>query len=102
MTLREIYTYISSGELQKFCKYKNIVDINIRFKEHPIINSSYRHIYHLVYDDLLDKLRLQIASLYLINDIDSLFSDSYDIEITDHFDKVFHIKDFIKEETAEE
>ena len=102
MTLREIYDYIRNDELQKFCKYKSIADINIRLKEHPIINSSPRYIYHLVYDDLLDKLRLEMSRLYITNDIDSLFSDSYDIELTDHFDKVFYIKDLTKEETAEE
>ena len=98
MTLREIYTYISSGKLEKFCKYKSIADINIRLKEHPVINSSPRHIYYLTYDDLLRKLRFEIAKLYVINEIDSLFSDSYEIQLTDHFDKVFYIKDFTQEE----
>lgn len=98
MTLREIYTYISSGKLEKFCKYKSIADINIRLKEHPVINSSPRHIYYLTYDDLLDKLRFEIAKLYVINEIDSLFSDSYEIQLTDHFDKVFYIKDFTQED----
>lgn len=102
MTLREIYDYIQNGKLQKFCKYKSIADINIRFKEYSVINSSPRHIYHLVYDDVLDKLRLRMSALYIINDIDSLFSDSYDIELTDFFDKVFYIKDLTKEETVEE
>lgn len=98
MTLREIYTYISSGKLQKFCKYKLIDDINIRLKERTVINSSPRHIYHLVYDDLLDKLRLRMSTLYIINDIDTLFSDRYDIELIDHDDKVFYIKDFTQED----
>ena len=98
MTLREIYDYVRNGKLQKFCKYKSIADINIRIKKYPVINSSPRHIYHLVYDDLLDKLRLRMSTLYIINDIDGLFSDSYDIELTDHFDKVFYIKDFRQEE----
>ena len=98
MTLREIYTYISSGKLQKFCKYKNIADINIRLKEHPVINSSPRHIYHLTYDDLLMKLRLQISRLYIINDIDTLFSDNYAIQLIGFCDEVFYINDFIQEE----
>lgn len=98
MTLKEIYTYISSGKLEKFCKYKSIADINIRLKEHPVINSSPRHIYYLTYDDLLGKLRFEIAKLYVINEIDSLFSDSYEIQLTDHFDKIFYIKDFTQEE----
>ena len=98
MTLREIYTYISSGKLQKFCKYKLIDDINIRLKEQPVINSSPRHIYFLAYDALLEKLRLEMSRLYINNDIDSLFSDSYDIEITNYFDEVFYIKDSTKQE----
>ena len=98
MTLREIYTYISSGKLQKFCKYKLIDDINIRLKEQPVINSSPRHIYFLAYDALLEKLRLEMSRLYITNDIDSLFSDSYDIEITNYFDEVFYIKDSTKQE----
>lgn len=98
MTLREIYTYISSGKLQKFCKYKNIADINILLKEHPVINSSPRHIYHLTYDDLLMKLRLQISRLYIINDIDTLFSDNYAIQLIGFCDEVFYINDFIQEE----
>ena len=98
MTLREICTYISSGKLQKFCKYKSIADINIRLKEHPVINSSPRYIYHLTYDDLLNKLRLQIARLYVANDMVALFSDDYDIQLTDYFDEVFYIKDFTQEE----
>lgn len=102
MTLREIYDYIRNGELQKFCKYKSIVDINIRLNEHPVINSSPRHIYHLTYDDLLDKLRLEISRLYIINEIDSLFSGGYDIQLTSHFDEVFYIKDLTKQETTEE
>ena len=98
MTLREIYTYISSGKLQKFCKYKLIDDINIRLKERTVINSSPKYIYHLTYDDLLNKLRLEMSRLYITNDIDSLFSDSYDIEITNYFDEVFYIKDSTKQE----
>ena len=103
MTLREIYDYIRNGELQKFCNRKSLIsDINIRLKERTVINSSPRYIYHLVYDDLLDKLRLQIASLYLINDMGSLFSDNYEIQLITHFDEVFYIKDLTKEETVEE
>ena len=102
MTLREIYTYISSGKLEKFCKYKSIADINIRLKEHPIINSSPRYIYHLVYDNLLSKLRLEMSRLYITNDIDTLFSDRYDIQLTDLFDEVFYINDLPKQETDEE
>ena len=98
MTLREIYTYISSGKLQKFCKYKNVVDINIRLKVHPVINSSPKYLYHLTYDDLLSKLRLEIARLYVINEIDSLFSDNYEIQLITRFDEVFYIKDFRQEE----
>lgn len=102
MTLREIYDYIRNGELQKFCENKIISDINIRLKEHPVINSSPRHIYHLTYDDLLHKLRLEISRLYIINEIDSLFSGSYDIQLTSRFDEVFYIKDLTKQETTEE
>lgn len=98
MTLREIYTYISGGKLQKFCKYKLIDDINIRLKEHPIINSSPRYIYHLVYDNLLSKLRLEMSRLYITNDIDTLFSGSYEIQLIDRDGKVFYIKDFTQEE----
>lgn len=98
MTLREIYTYISSGKLQKFCKYKFIADINIRLKERTVINSSPRHIYYLAYDALLEKLRLEMSRLYINNDIDTLFSDRYDIQLTDFDDKVFYIKDFIQED----
>lgn len=98
MTLREIYKLILNGELDKFCKYKSIADINIRLKEHPVINSSPRNIYYLAYDDLLEKLTLQITRLYVANDIDALFSDSYDIQLTDYNDKVFYIKDLTKEE----
>lgn len=98
MTLREIYTYISSGKLQKFCKYKLIVDINIRLKERTVINSSPRYIYYLAYDALLEKLRFEIARLYFINEIDTLFSDRYDIQLTDHDDKVFYIKDITQED----
>ena len=98
MTLREIYTYISSGKLEKFCKYKFIADINIRLKERTVINSSPRHIYYLTYDDLLDKLRLQIAGLYVANDIDTLFSGSYEIQLIDRDGKVFYIKDFTQED----
>ena len=99
MTLREIYDYIRNGELQKFCDRKSpISDINIRLKEHTVINSSPRHIYFLAYDDLLDKLRLEMSRLYIANDMDSLFSDSYDIEITNYFDEVFYIKDSTKQE----
>lgn len=102
MTLREIYDYIQNGELQKFCKYKSIADINIRLKERTVISRSPRYIYHLVYDKLLAELRLRMSTLYIINDIDSLFSDSYDIEIIDLFDKVFYIKDLTKEEITKE
>ena len=98
MTLREIYTYISSGKLQKFCKYKFIADINIRLKEQPVINSSPRYIYHLVYDNLLSKLRLEMSRLYITNDIDTLFSGSYEIQLIDRDGKVFYIKDFTQEE----
>lgn len=98
MTLREIYTYISSGKLKKFCKYKNITDINIRLKEHPVINSSPRYIYYLAYDALLEKLRHEMSRLYINNDIDTLFSDRYDIQLTNHFDEVFYINDFTQEE----
>lgn len=102
MTLREIYTYISSGKLQKFCKYKLIDDINICLKERPIINSSPRHIYYLVYDDLLSKLRLEMSRLYITNDIDTLFSGSYEIRLIDRDGEVFCINDSTKEETVEE
>lgn len=102
MTLREIYTYISSGKLEKFCKYKSIADINIRLKEHPVINSCPRHIYHLTYDDLLRKIKFEIARLYLINEIETMFSDRYDIQLTDLFDTVFYINDLPKQETDEE
>ena len=102
MTLREIYTYISSGELQKFCKYKNVEDINIRLKEHPVINSSPKYLYHLTYDNLLNKLRLEMSRLYITNDIDTLFSGSYEIQLITHSDEVFYIKDLTKKETAEE
>ena len=98
MTLREIYDYIRNGKLQKFCKYKSIADINIRWKEHTVINSSPKYLYHLTYDDLLNKLRLEIARLYVINEIDSLFSDNYEIQLITHFDEVFYIKDFRQEE----
>lgn len=98
MTLREIYTYISSGKLQKYCKYKSIAGINIRLKEHPIINSSPRPIYHLVYDDLLSKLRLEISRLYITNDIDTMFSDNYAIQLIGFCDEVFYINDFTQEE----
>ena len=98
MTLREIYTYISSGKLQKFCKYKFIADINIRLKEQPVINSSPRHIYFLAYDALLEKLRLEMSRLYINNDIDTLFSGSYEIQLIDRDGKVFYIKDFTQEE----
>ena len=98
MTLREIYTYISSGKLEKFCKYKSITDINIRLKERTVINSCPRHIYFLAYDDLLNKLRLEMSRLYIINDIDTLFSDCYVIQLTDFDDKVFYIKDFTQED----
>ena len=98
MTLREIYDYIQNGELQKFCKYKLIDDINIRLKEQPIINSSPRYIYHLVYDNLLSKLRLEMSRLYITNDIDTLFSGSYEIQLIDRDGKVFYIKDFTQEE----
>ena len=74
MTLREIYDYIRNGELQKFCDRKSpISDINIRLKEHSVINSSPRYIYFLAYDDLLNKLRLEMSRLYITNDMDSLF-----------------------------
>ena len=98
MTLREIYTYISSGKLEKFCKYKFIADINIRLKERTVINSSPRYVYYLAYDALLEKLRLQIAGLYVANDIDTLFSGSYEIQLIDRDGKVFYIKDFTQEE----
>ena len=98
MTLREIYTYISSGKLEKFCKYKSIADINIRLKERTVINSSPKYVYYLAYDALLDKLRLQIARLYVANDIVALFSDDYDIQLTDYFDEVFYIKDITQED----
>lgn len=98
MTLREIYTYISSGKLEKFCKYKFIADTNIRLKERTVINSSQRYIYYLAYDALLEKLRLEMSRLYINNDIDTLFSDSYDIQLTDFDDKVFYIKDFTQED----
>ena len=98
MTLREIYTYISSGKLEKFCKYKIIADINIRLKERTVINSSPRYVYYLAYDALLEKLRLQIAGLYVANDIDTLFSGSYEIQLIDRDGKVFYIKDFTQEE----
>lgn len=98
MTLREIYTYISSGKLEKFCKYKSIADINIRLKERTVINSSPKYVYYLAYDALLNKLRLQIARLYVANDIVALFSDDYDIQLTDYFDEVFYIKDITQED----
>ena len=98
MTLREIYTYISSGKLEKFCKYKSIADINIRLKERTVINSSPKYVYYLAYDALLDKLRLQIARLYVANDIVALFSDDYDIQLPDYFDEVFYIKDITQED----
>lgn len=99
MTLREIYNYIRNGELQKFFDRKSpISDINIRLKERTVINSSPKYIYHLTYDALLEKLRLEMSRLYITNDIDSLFSDSYDIEITNYFDEVFYIKDSTKQE----
>lgn len=98
MTLREIYTYISSGKLEKFCKYKSITDINIRLKERTVINSCPRHIYFLAYDALLEKLRLEMSRLYINNDIDTLFSGSYEIQLIDRDGKVFYIKDFTQEE----
>ena len=98
MTLREIYTYISSGKLEKFCKYKFIADINIRLKERTVINSSPRYVYYLAYDALLEKLRLEMSRLYINNDIDTLFSGSYEIQLIDRDDKVFYIKDFTQEE----
>lgn len=98
MTLREIYTYISSGKLEKFCKYKFIADINIRLKERTVINSSPRYVYYLAYDALLEKLRLEMSRLYINNDIDTLFSDRYDIQLIDLDDKVFYIKDFTQED----
>ena len=94
MTLREIYNYIRNGKLEKFCKYKHIADINIRFKEQPVINSSPRHICHLVYNDLLSKLVREMARLYITNDVDKLFSDNYDIQLTDYIsDDVYYIND---------